>query len=84
MPIYEYECGSCGNISEQIESMNNADTTKPCPKCGKTAQRIMSNTSFQLKGGGWYTTDYKNAPSCPSKSDSPACGGCPAAGGGES
>jgi putative FmdB family regulatory protein len=79
MPIYEYECESCGEVSEQMESINTTDTTKPCPKCNKTANRIMSSTSFHLKGGGWYTTDYKKGASCATKSDSPACSGCPAA-----
>jgi putative FmdB family regulatory protein len=77
MPIYEYQCGSCGEVSEQMESINSETTVKTCPKCGKEAHRIMSNTSFQLKGGGWYASGY----SCPSSSNSPACSSCPASAG---
>ncbi len=59
MPIYEYQCQHCGHHLEELEKVNDAPLVD-CPQCGKSSlQRIVSNTSFQLKGGGWYATDYK-------------------------
>jgi putative FmdB family regulatory protein len=56
MPIYEYRCDKCGDfeITQKI-------TDKPlgrCPTCKGKVKRLISNTSFQLKGTGWYVTDY--------------------------
>ena len=60
MPIYEYKCKKCGHRFEQLQKI----TEKPlriCPKCKKTQLvKLVSNTSFQLKGTGWYVTDFKN------------------------
>ncbi|MDR1057843.1 MAG: zinc ribbon domain-containing protein [Coxiellaceae bacterium] len=60
MPIYEYKCKKCGYRFEQLQKV----TDKPlstCPKCKKTQLvKLVSNTSFQLKGTGWYVTDFKN------------------------
>ena len=57
MPIYEYECGKCGEIFEVMQKMSD-----PPPKkhtCGsKRVKRVMSRSSFILKGSGWYVTDY--------------------------
>lgn len=65
MPIYEYRCTACERVSEEwVRSFDSPDE-QDCPYCGKPAKRIVSNTSFQLKGGGWYVTDYgshKNVP----------------------
>lgn len=65
MPIYEYRCTACNRITEEwVRNFDVADE-QPCEHCGKPARRIMSHTSFQLKGGGWYVTDYgshKNVP----------------------
>lgn len=61
MPIYEYQCKQCGHHLEELEKVSDAPLVD-CPKCGKPGlQRIVSHTSFQLKGGGWYATDYKKA-----------------------
>lgn len=62
MPIYEYQCDDCGRISEVLKK-GFEDTVETCESCGGQARRIMSNTSFVLKGTGWYVTDYcgKNA-----------------------
>lgn len=68
MPIYEYKCDKCGKISEILQKHFDVDEA-PCEACGAPAHRIMSNTSFVLKGSGWYVTDYKSN------------GGCSAAGG---
>ncbi|MDR1035242.1 MAG: zinc ribbon domain-containing protein [Deltaproteobacteria bacterium] len=59
MPIYEYECSSCGKITEATQRMSDPPLTE-CPECHGELHKIVSRTSFQLKGSGWYTTDYKN------------------------
>lgn len=60
MPIYEYECLSCGNHLEVIQKMSDAPL-KDCPTCGKPKlQKLISAAGFRLKGGGWYETDFKN------------------------
>lgn len=60
MPIYEYECKKCKYKFEQLRKI----TDKPlrtCPKCHTASlAKLVSNTSFQLKGTGWYVTDFKN------------------------
>ena len=66
MPIYEYRCNDCQQIFEEwCKHVEPQDATHPCPICHGTSQRIMSQTSFALKGEGWYVTEYgshKNAP----------------------
>lgn len=57
MPLYEYKCQKCGHRFEKIENMN-ASTTKKCPKCGRTAERMLAAPAIQFKGTGWYVTDY--------------------------
>ena len=58
MPIYEYECKKCHKLTEVMQKMSDPGPAK-CPKCGsKRIERVMSQTSFQLKGEGWYITDY--------------------------
>ena len=57
MPIYEYACPSCGRTFEEL-SPASGDQEKPCPSCGATASRVISNTSFILKGGGWFASSY--------------------------
>ena len=58
MPVYEYACPDCRNVFEEWLKVSDAVENAPCPKCGSRAQRIISNTAFVLKGGGWYVTDY--------------------------
>ncbi|MBN1295576.1 zinc ribbon domain-containing protein [bacterium] len=57
MPIYEYRCQSCNHIFEKMQPFS-AGHRQPCPKCGETAERMISLGSFVLKGGGWYVTDH--------------------------
>ena len=57
MPIYEYRCEDCEQLFEEWQS-GFEEKALDCPMCGGRAGRIMSNTSFVLKGSGWYTTDY--------------------------
>lgn len=57
MPIYEYECQDCKQIFEEWQS-GFEEKVLDCPVCGASAKRLISNTSFHLKGSGWYVTDY--------------------------
>ena len=60
MPIYEYRCGACGYQKEFLQRISDAPLTA-CPKCGKRGfKKLMSAAGFQLKGTGWYATDFKN------------------------
>ena len=62
MPIYEYQCSSCHHQFERIEKMGAKPVTG-CPQCSKdSAQRLISAAGFQLKGTGWYATDFKDKP----------------------
>ncbi|HVN90712.1 MAG TPA: zinc ribbon domain-containing protein [Candidatus Binataceae bacterium] len=56
MPIYEYKCDKCGVFEVTQRITENA--LKKCPTCKSKVERIISNTSFVLKGSGWYITDY--------------------------
>jgi len=56
MPIYEYSCQKCG-VVEVTQRIAEKPLTK-CPRCKSKVKKLISNTSFQLKGTGWYVTDY--------------------------
>ena len=56
MPIYEYECNICGNIIEKWENGSNGGMS--CSKCKNVMRRIISHSTFVLKGGGWYSEGY--------------------------
>ncbi len=56
MPIYEYLCRKCGEF-EVTQRITDSPLTR-CPTCRGKVTKLISNTSFQLKGGGWYVTDY--------------------------
>jgi putative FmdB family regulatory protein len=59
MPIYEYECGSCGHIMEALQKISDSPLVD-CPKCTKaTLKKRISAAGFRLKGSGWYETDFK-------------------------
>lgn len=77
MPIYEYRCNSCGAQDDVMQKMSDAPLTT-CPACGKeTYAKQLSAAGFQLKGNGYYVTDFKNKPEA---SGAPsACSTCPAA-----
>jgi len=80
MPIYEYRCGSCGFQKDVMQKMNDALLTT-CPECGKEAfSKQLSAAGFQLKGNGYYATDFKDKPAA-SKCETAPCAGCPAASG---
>lgn len=59
MPIYEYECTKCGNIEEAVQKMSDAPLTA-CRQCSGKLHKLISQSSFHLKGSGWYVTDYAN------------------------
>lgn len=81
MPIYEYECQSCGHQLEAIQKMSDAPL-QDCPQCAKaTLKKRISAAGFRLSGGGWYETDFKTGSKknltdtggpAPSASSSPA------------
>ncbi len=70
MPIYEYECQACGHRFEEWQKMSD-EPIKVCPKCKKRkVDKLISHTSFQLKGGGWYSDLYASAKPGSSSSES--------------
>jgi len=60
MPVYEYECGKCGKHFEELQKVSDKPLKK-CKFCGGAVQRLISQTSFSLKGGGWYKDGYSSA-----------------------
>lgn len=93
MPIYEYRCEACGFQKEFLQRISDAPL-RDCPECGKqTLSKMVTAAGFQLKGSGWYATDFKNKggskaattsggdeAKAESKPEQPACGAgaCPA------
>ncbi len=83
MPIYEYRCNECNHEFEVFQKMSD-DPVKSCEKCSGDVEKLISQSSFALKGTGWYATDYAKKDksrvakeSCKATSD--ACAGCPSA-----
>ncbi len=64
MPIYEYQCSKCGEVFEAFQKMTDNPLTE-CKFCHGRVEKLISHSSFQLKGSGWYLTDYarKSQPS---------------------
>jgi putative FmdB family regulatory protein len=61
MPIYEYRCASCGHQQEFLQKVSDPPVTV-CTQCGKPAfNKMVTAAGFQLKGSGWYATDFKNS-----------------------
>lgn len=74
MPIYEYRCASCGYQKEYLQRMSDAQLTD-CPECGKrTLKKMVTAAGFQLKGSGWYATDFKNGSQPKKGPDKPGAG----------
>jgi putative FmdB family regulatory protein len=71
MPIYEYECKKCGTF-EHFQGMSE-DPLKRCPECRSKVSRLISSSSFHLRGGGWYSDGY-DSKSSKSKDKSSASG----------
>jgi putative FmdB family regulatory protein len=59
MPIYEYQCQKCGEIEEALQKFSDKPLTK-CKLCTGKLHKLVSQSSFHLKGSGWYVTDYAN------------------------
>jgi putative FmdB family regulatory protein len=60
MPIYAYRCESCGFTKDVLQKVSDAPLTE-CPSCGKSAfRKQVTAAGFQLKGSGWYVTDFRN------------------------
>ncbi|MCM2324216.1 MAG: zinc ribbon domain-containing protein [Oligoflexia bacterium] len=90
MPVYEYQCSDCRKVHEVRQKFSDPLLTE-CPECQGSLTKLLSLTSFALKGSGWYTSDYKRSGAAKSetkpeaKAESPcasgACGtsSCPAA-----
>ena len=57
MPIYEYQCDQCGKIQEAIQKFSDKPLTR-CNHCSGKLHKLISHSSFHLKGTGWYVTDY--------------------------
>lgn len=71
MPIYAYKCAECGADTEALQRVSDAPL-KDCPQCGRPALvKQLTAAGFQLKGSGWYVTDFKSK-SAPAKGDSKA------------
>lgn len=80
MPIYEYRCASCGFQKEHMQKMSDSPLTV-CPACEKdTYLKLVSAAGFQLKGTGWYATDFKGGSSStaskPAEKTEATAGGC--------
>jgi putative FmdB family regulatory protein len=70
MPIYEYRCRACGAQKEYLQKMSDAPLTD-CPECGRAElEKMVSAAGFQLKGSGWYATDFKSGGQSKAKTDS--------------
>ncbi len=75
MPIYEYRCPACGHQQDHMQKMSDAPLTA-CPQCGKDGYaKQISAAGCQLKGSGWYATDFKGgsggSPASSKKADNP-------------
>lgn len=85
MPMYEYQCDGCGQVFEARQKFSDAPLSR-CKVCGEgPVTKLISQSAFALKGGGWYQQGYgapkeKAPPACPAAaSDSPGCASCPKA-----
>ncbi|MEE4243612.1 MAG: zinc ribbon domain-containing protein [Desulfopila sp.] len=89
MPVYEYECNDCEKVFEVQQKISD-EPIKICPECQGEVRKLVSMSSFQLKGGGWYADGYGSAsaakdttpaekPAAPACASGNACSGCPAA-----
>lgn len=70
MPIYEYQCSKCGEIFEAFQKITDTPLTE-CRFCQGKVEKLISHSSFQLKGSGWYLTDYAKKTAAGSASDKP-------------
>ncbi len=85
MPIYAYQCGSCGHAKDVLQKMSDPVLTV-CPACGAEAfAKQLTAAGFQLKGSGWYATDFRGGSAAKAEDTAkaetppPSCAACPAA-----
>jgi putative FmdB family regulatory protein len=76
MPIYEYQCDACGQISEALQKFSDPPLST-CKHCQGNLNKLISHSAFHLKGGGWYVSEYgskkpNSATSSPPASSEPA------------
>ena len=89
MPIYEYKCNECDHVFEAIQKFSDDPLTE-CPECKGKVEKLISQSAFHLKGGGWYKDGYSSPSSSSASSSSkdsdsasssspkkPDCSGCP-------
>jgi putative FmdB family regulatory protein len=78
MPIYAYKCGSCGHAKDVLQKISDAPLTT-CPACGAEAfSKQITAAGFQLKGSGWYVTDFRGGSSAAAPAATPAADAKPA------
>jgi putative FmdB family regulatory protein len=69
MPIYAYRCASCGHAKDVLQKMSDP-VLSICPACGAEAfTKQVTAAGFQLKGSGWYVTDFREGAKTPAKAD---------------
>jgi len=74
MPLYEYRCKACGHVMEVLQKLSDPPVRK-CDQCsGRSVEKLLSRTSFQLKGGGWYGEGYGKTPPSPKPPESAGSG----------
>ncbi|MGM9426754.1 FmdB family zinc ribbon protein [Hydrogenophaga sp. MI9] len=79
MPIYAYKCESCGHAKDVLQKISDAPLTQ-CPSCGADAfRKQLTAAGFQLKGSGWYATDFKGGATATSAPAAGAAAAAPAA-----
>lgn len=82
MPIYAYKCASCGHAKDVLQKISDPVLTE-CPACGQASfAKQLTAAGFQLKGSGWYETDFKGGSACAAPAaaaEGSACAACPAA-----
>ena len=81
MPIYVYRCDDCGHDHEALQKLSDP-LLRTCPQCGHDAlSKQVSAAAFQLKGNGWYATDFRGSgkPPAANSGEASSCAACPAA-----
>ena len=83
MPIYEYRCAACGFQSEYLQKVSDPPRSV-CPECGQaTFNKLVTAAGFQLKGSGWYATDFKGKGTAPGPAEKKEAGDAKPAGDGK-
>ncbi|HJV34304.1 zinc ribbon domain-containing protein [Geomonas sp.] len=80
MPLYEYHCKNCDSVFELRQKFSDPPASE-CPSCGGEVEKLISQSGFALKGGGWYGDGYGSSsskPAMPCQSGG-GCAGCPSA-----